>query len=251
MFRVDYDVKVCCLASRDVYKKQGDRKDLDWQFKYVPKFSDERTGVYLATQGLARALLIASRGTADVTDIVTDIDLAFGRESQNNMIKLQTQKIMAIRNHFVGNGIVDADNVYLTGHSLGGFYSLVAHYRLPNTVAYIFNPGFPSTSLLPKSLKLEIHKMLDAKFITNYIVAGDLIALPTQGLIGQEVILRPSPEPTSLRQAHSIDYLNSIIYCVPSISNTNPLFIPVEPFQDAKAFEERQPFESSSDTSAS
>ena len=221
---VEYDVKMCCLASIESYKLGTERKEsLDWQFKYDGQTSSYRIACYIATGGLSRAVIIASRGTVptDVHDLIADFELAAGQEETSTLLQTQRKVIESLILHYQRQG-VPIDNIYLTGHSLGGAFSVYGHGTHPETDCIIFNPGFPTSTLLPKGYS-KFKAILDSINIQNFLIKGDPIAMPTIGLVQRQTIIKGNPPPESLIQAHSLAYLNSQLIPETPITNTNPL----------------------------
>ena len=222
---VDYDVKICSLACIEAYKSERERKPkLDWQFIYDRKMSKDRFAVYRGN-GLTKSAVIAVRGTRDPIDFATDGLLGLSLQDFSLSIAGQLRDLHMVSDVLVRDG-VEKDNIYICGHSLGSLVSMYFHYTHPESDCKVFNPGVPLSSRLPHmeglSRKYKIHDVLKMSFITSYRIKEDPISQISSGTIPDEVVISPNPPPRTKKQAHSMEYLNSMLKLNFTLTMDNP-----------------------------
>ena len=104
-------------------------------YKYAPEYSTENEAVYF-TENEA---VVSLRGTANASDVVTDINLGLGQLAQTNRAK-------STRAHFknlLDSGAFGDRRIVVVGHSLGGSLTNMLGEEFDGVISetHAFNPG--------------------------------------------------------------------------------------------------------------
>ncbi len=118
--------KISSIMAHDVYK--NDRQKKIWNYTYEPSFSDENTAVYINNYN--KSIIISSRGTADIDDVITDISILKNDLKNTERFK----KLEGLINHL--KSIYKGYHISTTGHSLGASLSTKT-----DVLSHTFNEG--------------------------------------------------------------------------------------------------------------
>mmetsp|Transcript_21272 Transcript_21272/g.41648 ORF Transcript_21272/g.41648 Transcript_21272/m.41648 type:complete len:311 (-) Transcript_21272:230-1162(-) len=133
----------CALVAAEVYNEDDERKETlkdkdGWVWKRLPGWQCNKLAVY--THARSDTCIIGLRGTDpfDQEDVFQDVDLAFWEGlihivHSNGRTRLSCEKVRELVDQY--------DNVYLTGHSLGGFLAFQLALPHPKVQVHIFNAG--------------------------------------------------------------------------------------------------------------
>lgn len=163
----------CARVAYEVYWDYNDRestlKDKDGrEWTELPGWRYNKLAVY--THAGSNTCIIGLRGTADGEDVVQDVDLGvyeglINVAHANGRTKFSCQKIWELVNQY--------DNVYLTGHSLGGFLAFQLALPHPKIRVHIFNAGANGFSILHHAA-YQLMNISDRA--THHHVRGDPIS---------------------------------------------------------------------------
>jgi hypothetical protein len=124
------------LASQ-AYRDHGERAEEVQGFRYLPVLSTDEQAVYIDPQ--TKHMFLAIRGTANLSDAVTDIRLLAGNAQQSPRFTRNREEFVQIVRE------VQPQTVSLTSHSLGGSLAIDLFKNFQGQVPfghnYLFNPA--------------------------------------------------------------------------------------------------------------
>ena len=190
--------EMCNEAFKSVENRQG---VFDTYYLYSRKHSTERVAVYTKTF-LTNTAIVAIRGTklTDVNDIQADMGLLTGTGTLSffEMVEEVKLRVMGLMN----SGF-DADNIILTGFSLGGDIALDLGFKTFKTSRVItFNAG---------SSPLQNEDMFRNQLATNYVVEGDVISQNIASVSPWNTVVLKIPAESTLK-AHKLSTLIGGVY---------------------------------------
>ena len=215
MNRADY---ISLLAVQEAYKPSNLRRPfITGNVRYRSELSSERIAVYQWGSGVFTDIFIAIHGTKpSVEDYSQDLGLITGQiadSSFTTVVMNEIERIVAVAK----SAGVQNDEIYIAGHSLSGYYSLLASYIF-QTEGIGFNPainpisayGEQITTISYRGNDYSIAQMYQYSRYKAYIVAGDFLDISArEALPASNVIKVQYARSATLLQKHSVDYMIS------------------------------------------
>ena len=148
------------------YKKDDERTLPEFpDAKYLPRYSDERIAVFKDDKN--KVILVSFRGTADLTDVKTDIfqiALGVGKDTHPDYYNAD-RTITTLEKTY------PSYNIVISGHSKGGNVASYVAERHPNVISLEFQKG----AGLPELLK-SIQGKKDGKNELQFRTDNDLVS---------------------------------------------------------------------------
>jgi len=180
---VSTEAYISMLGCVEAYKPLTSRNEfLDNQTTYQASVSNDRMAVYLRGMYEIKELFICVRGTrpTSIEDILQDIQV-IENSVQNSPFTIQyTTELVRIRNQFPS---IPDDNIYISGHSLGSVYSLLASKILNvngfgfNGASALLNLQFFTTGADIMGMVYDLQNIASYPNFQAYRIAGDPISL--------------------------------------------------------------------------
>lgn len=154
--------KVNKSVSKAAYKKI--RPKNIGRYKYVPTLSNTHHAVYRNPEN---KIILGVRGTrlTDTKDLKADYNILRGKKLESTERYMKAEQ--ALKGLLQSYG---ADNVSVTGHSLGGTIAAeLQETHLPHTETFVFNPGVGLGHKLSENenLKTEVNAVDPISFFGN------------------------------------------------------------------------------------
>ena len=220
---VDNEVYLSMLGCVEAYKSPSSRNQfLDNKTVYQPNVSTDRFAVYVRGMYSIKELFICIHGTklTSIEDIIQDIQV-IENSVENSPITLRYLKqLVDIRNIYSS---IPNDNIYVSGHSLSGVYSLLGSKML-NANGLSFNGASPliNIQLLSTSLSRIVNTVFDLRYIqdydyfTVYRLAGDPVSLLSKMALKNVITIdvKGVSDLTPLQKHSMVTFLK---FCIPLV----------------------------------
>ena len=187
--QVQNNIKLAELA-KDVYN-EPDKRLRDWDnYKYQTRFSNK----YISTYTKNGNIIFALRGSADLEDLVLDLETPSGLLLNNRLESLLNNVDKAVK-EFKGQ----FGEVVFTGHSLGGLLSQMMNKKIIDSRGITFNAATAAWLEQGKTRRVQ-----------NYRIIGDPVSRATT--FGQKINLRPKVVTANMARQYKNSGLENIQY---------------------------------------
>ena len=228
-FMINTEDYVGLLGTEQAYKSPSSREVfLDNKTTYNERLSNDRIAVYVRgafsgqdTSSAFRTAFICIHGTklSSIEDIVQDARLVLpGSRARSSSF---TQIIVGDVLRIISSLNLAKDNIYVCGHSLGGYYALLAGY-ISNTNVRIFNganeliqPADYSNFLTLNGRAYDLQLMNAYNDAVSYRMFGDPVSLLSKWSLKNTVTIRVDNMSVSPLTLHSLSYMIEV--CLPEI----------------------------------
>ena len=171
---IDDETKFYARLSKDVYEDADKRKD--WNgYKYDKELSDKRQAIYHHPQ--KNKTIVSYRGTKDTDDLLTDIELAKGKQRGTARYRHAENIFEKAQQKYKGS------KMEATGHSLGS--NITSHISKKYNVKGIgFNAGEGLDTIKAHDVykcNIEKNKPEWCDKLTTHKIGGDPISLLAGG----------------------------------------------------------------------
>jgi len=213
----DYIGMLCC---KEAYKNPSEREVfIDNKTTYQSQLSTDRIAVYIRGSYVFKTMFICIHGTkvSSVEDLYQDSRLVMGMVKDTAITTRYLSDILRI----VNQSKIPRDNIYVCGHSLGGFYALLGGY-ISNTNVRTFNgvnevisiSNMPET-VLAGDRRYSLTGLNTYKQAIAYRMFGDPISLLNKWSLANVITIKVENMSVNPLTLHSLDYMTEV--CVPEI----------------------------------
>jgi len=219
-FMVDTMDYLCMLACQQSYSNPANREPtLDNKTIYQPQLSTDRIAVYIRGNYVFKTMIIAIHGTkpTNIEDIIQDGRLVLGMVKDTPITTKYLIQLMDI----IRTSGLPRDNIYIAGHSLSAYYSLLAGF-VSNTNVRTFNGVNELISLsdYPNDVRIgtrfySLSGMNTYKNAIAYRMFGDPISLLNKWSLPDVITIKVDNMSVNPLTLHSLDYMIEV--CVPDI----------------------------------
>ena len=142
-----------------------------------------------------KKIIIASRGTANIKDVKSDLVLAQGKEPAR-VAELKAA-VQAVKKRFA----LSNSDIKLVGHSLAGYTSGLVGHEL-GIESHIFNPG--STTFGSKENQKKLSAMVNSQHVHTSIIQGDPVSAALLKHVKENANIQVIDNKASVASAHGM-----------------------------------------------
>ena len=201
--KVSHEAYLCALICNECFKPVAERNAVfDNHYFYTQNMSNERIAVYLNTF-INKTAIIGIRGTdlTNTDDIRADMGIIQGDFENNTKLMRIVNNTIGVINRLISDGY-EADNITITGFSLGGDVALYCGANFNTSRIITFNAG---------SSPLQDEVIFRNPLATNYIVSGDIISQNIEQVSPHNTEVLNIPVGSAL-EAHKLSTILTHIY---------------------------------------
>jgi hypothetical protein len=171
--QLDSNQNLKALLANEAYNKPNERKRNIMNFQLDEEFNDTIYAVYQNPQ--EKRVILAIRGTASASDLLTDVRLAIQQVSNLKTMDNsgRFQKLNRVLNDIFSKYSRLGYNLNLTGHSLAGFETMRLEDKNPEKVSsgIAFNAG--STPMTNYKIPDDIQHIRNPRDLISYGFRND------------------------------------------------------------------------------
>ena len=212
------------LMTQEAYKKPSQRAKNIGLAVYNAGLSTDRIAVYESGSGAFKVGFIGIHGTkpSSIEDLSQDYRIITGEIGQQGFTIAYVTQILRTIQQWKSQGVQN-DEIFIGGHSLGGYYSLLASY-VGKVEGRGFNPAINPFSLGSDLgfFKTSVTSLYAYPKYRAFIMERDVIAQPATRALPKDHIfeLKTNPPPNGALEAHSLEFM--IQHSKPALPLLNP-----------------------------